>query len=167
MFEFLIKNNIGEYASILGLLVTLIGFAITLYNVNKSKKASELSQTAVSNMRKDLARSETVIEVSSVINSLDEIRRIHRLKNWSLLFERYTTLRRSLVSIKTNYKALTKEQKSIIQSTIQNIKSIEDDVELALLNNTEPKGIDRINKIVADHTDRLYELLIEIKNTGN
>ena len=158
------RYSLGDIASILGLLITIIGFIITFIKVRQSKNAAELAQEISLKLRDDLQRTDTVIEFSSAITSMDEIKRLHRKGAWEILPERYTALRKSLITIKSNNDNLSNEQMQKIQSAIQNLKSIEEQVDTAIIRKKEPENVDKLNKIIALQTDKLTEVLIEIRN---
>ena len=57
--------RLGDFASIIGLLVTFIGFAVTLWNVVRSKRASEKAEEAVKRVRELLVQAGTLHRASS------------------------------------------------------------------------------------------------------
>ena len=158
------KYNLGDLASIFGLIITIFGFIITLIKVRQSKNAAVLAQAISLKLREDLQRTDTVIEFSSAITLMDEIKRLHRQKAWEILPERYTSLRKSLISIKSSSDKLSIEQMKKLQSAIQNLKSIEEQVDSAIINKKELDNIDKLNKIIALQSDNLTEVLNEIRN---
>jgi len=158
------KYNIGDYSSILAVIITIVGFALTLVKVFQSTKASKEAQRIVENIKKEISKSETVIDIATIIAVLDEIVRLHRDNNWVLLPERHRILRRLLLDVKNNYPHLNDEQKSTIQSTIQHMKSVEEGVEIAILSKISPQKVARIISTVSTQSDKLYELLNDIKS---
>ncbi|QQS36833.1 MAG: hypothetical protein IPM56_02415 [Ignavibacteriales bacterium] len=158
------KYSLGDLASIFGLIITIIGFVITFIKVRQSKNAAELAQVISLKLREDLQRTDTVIEFSAAIISMDEIKRLHRQRAWEILPERYTSLRKSLISIKSSNDKLSIEQMRKLQSAIQNLKSIEEQVDFAIIHKKEPDNVDKLNKIIALQADKLTEVLIEIRN---
>ena len=162
--KYIIGNGIGDYASIMALFITIVGFVLTFIKVLQSKKIAEQSKEIAEKIRTDIMRTDTVIEFSNAISTMDEIKRLHRKNAWEILPERYSVLRKTLISIKTSSKDLSDNQIKILQSAIQNFKNIEEQVEIALLQNKIPDNIDKLNKIISLQSDKLQETLIEIKN---
>jgi hypothetical protein len=63
----------GDWLSVLSLLITLIGFAITIFNVVRSRTAAEEAERAVANVREDILRIDMVAEFAAAIAAMDEI----------------------------------------------------------------------------------------------
>ncbi|MEJ2415049.1 MAG: hypothetical protein P8Y22_07280, partial [Sulfurimonas sp.] len=72
---FIENNHLGDYSSIIGLLITLIGFTFTLYQLYKTKQASEVATEAVKAMRRDLNKVDVIANLSSVLTEMEEIKR--------------------------------------------------------------------------------------------
>ena len=155
--NFLIEFNLGILSSVIGLLFVIIGFFVTVINVLRSKKASEKAEEAF----------DTITEFSSAISAMDEIKRLHRQKAWDILPDRYSFLRKSLISIKTTNPNMLKEYQSALQTAITNFSSIEDQVEKANLQKKSPPDIAKLNKVVSKQIDKLHQILTEIKNQIN
>ena len=80
----------GDLASIAGLVIALVGFAITIWNVLASKKAAQRAEQAALDARRAIGFFDAVTELSAAISVLEEIRRLHR--NVPGLFYRIGTL---------------------------------------------------------------------------
>ena len=155
--------NIGDWASILGVLVALIGFAVTIWNSLQSKRAAETAERVVNKIRQDLTRSDTIAELSKIITSLEEVRRLHREQAWSVLPDRYSSLQSALVTIKGISNDLTDEDLVTIQGTIGQISSISQQVEKKLAQKDTAIDVVRVNNILAEETKCLQEILVSIR----
>lgn len=156
--------RIGDISSIVGLFISVIGFAVTIWGVIKSKNAAESTKETAEKMQKDLRRLDTIVDISSVVGIMEEIKRHHRNNNWIILPDRYSSLRGKLVLIKSTHNDLTDKQKTFLQSAIQQSKLIEENVEKALSKNLEPQNFAKLNKLLSDEIDKLNEVMAEIKN---
>jgi hypothetical protein len=157
------KYHLGELASISELLVALVGFGITIFTVLKSKTAAEQTKEAVTAIRRDINRYDTVSILSSTLADMEEIKRLHRQNDWEGLLGKYSAVRRALTSIKASNTDLNESQKSILTGAIQQFVEMEQRGERALAG----KGkIDpsKLNRIVTTESDKIHEFLIEIKN---
>lgn len=161
---FIVKNNWGDVASVIGLIITVISFVVILRNVRRSKTAAEQAKKAVDQVRDDLLKTDTVAEFSSTLSSMDEIKRLHRQDAWKILPDRYSSLRRSLISIKSSNPNMSEEYKIAIQGAIQIFSSIEKQVEQALSQNKTPPDVSKLNSIISRQIDKLQQILVEMKN---
>ncbi len=165
--DFIQDNSIGDYSSILALIITLIGFGVTLHQLSKTKKASEVATTTINEMRDDLQRVDIVAILSTVVIEMEEIKRLHREKVHSQLAEKYAKLRASLISIKVFENIFIDEDLIALQSTITQLsaseKSLDKYKEDIEHNIPTTFKISRLNGSISNHIDKLNELLIRIK----
>jgi divalent metal cation (Fe/Co/Zn/Cd) transporter len=68
----------GNFSSVVGLVVSLIGFVWTLIIVWKSKTAAQKAEEAASTMKEVLLKSESLTNCSAAISIIEEIRTFHR-----------------------------------------------------------------------------------------
>jgi hypothetical protein len=162
--NFIVKNNWGDIASVIGLIITIISFIVILINVLRSRRAAEQAKIAVAQVRDDLSKVDTVAEFSTALSAMEEIRRLHRKDAWEILPDRYSSLRKSLISIRSSNPDMLKEYKKAFQSAIQIFSSIEDQVEVALSQKKSPPDAAELNKVISIQIDKLQEILIEMKN---
>lgn len=164
--QFLADYRIGDYAGILGLFISLIGFFVTIRTSLNAKAAAVQASSAVSNMREDLRKGETVSDFSTALAIMDEIKRMHRSGTLHSLPDRYSQLRRFLVSIRSSNPLLNDIDQQTIQSAITQFSSIERSVEKAI---EEQGGISaaRMNALVSKQSEALQELLVRIKSEIN
>ena len=76
-------EHYGDIASVVGLLVTFVGFVVTIWNVRKAKKAAEEARQAA---REAVARVGTQILVNEIGIALELVRQTDaacREANWS------------------------------------------------------------------------------------
>lgn len=155
--------RVGDFASIIGLLVTLIAFVVTLWNVLRSKRAAEKAEQAVQQMRQVLTETNTIGEFSTAVGIMDEIRRLHRAGAWAVLPDRYSTLKRCLIGIRASNPAISDPHKTKIQGAIAHFTGMEQKIEQVLANNSAPPNVARLNKVVSAQLDSLAEVLVEIR----
>jgi len=132
----------------LGLLITVVGFALTLWRVRKSEKASELARKAAEGVREQILQMNAVQSLNDAMAALQDIRRLHHLGAWPALPDRYTLLRRGLIVLKGRTPGLSEGQQASIQATIQQLSLLERRAEDAIARSDAP-GIGRMNEIVS------------------
>jgi hypothetical protein len=93
---------------------------------------------------------------------LEDIRRLHRIKAWEVLPDRYTALRLNLIAIRGRTPSLSDQQRSGMQATIQQLSNLEQEVEIAMSHEDAP-SVHLINT-VSTQIDRLALILVELQN---
>jgi ABC-type protease/lipase transport system fused ATPase/permease subunit len=156
-----VDNHIGDLASIAGLIVSIVGFLITIYNVMRSRKAAERAKEAAQKAVSSIRSFEAVVDLSSIIGMLEEIKRTQRSNQWALLPDRYASLRKTLISLRQSHD-LAEQHSAVIQSTIVNLRDIEDAVEKALPD-APTKSYARFNALLSNNIDDLVRVLAELK----
>jgi hypothetical protein len=150
-------------ASVLGVCISVVGFAFTLVQVARSKSASEETQKAVAGVREKLELQTVATDLTALMDDIEEMKHLHRLNAWAVMPTRYATVRRKLVSVKATCPTLTRSQKSSIQGIIAQFKDIEDIVEQAIASNKTPSDVAALNKLAADQGDKLTVVLVSVQ----
>jgi hypothetical protein len=143
-------------------LLSVLGFTVTIWGVLRSKKAAEAAATSANQTQERLRNLDTVMDFSSAITIMEEIKRHHRGNNWHILPDRYSTLRGKLISIKSD-NAVLEKHKTAIQNAISQFSDMERNVEKSLQDSSQLK-IAKLNDIVSVQIDSLNEVLSEIKS---
>lgn len=155
----------GDWASVLGLLVGVVGFAVTIYSVKRSRSAAESAQQAANDARQAILRTEVIASFASAVTVMDEVKRLHRAGAWSILPDRYSYLRRALISIRSNHPNLNENHRVLIQSAIEQFQLMESTVESHLAGNGSQLNAAKLNKIVTSQIDKLDDVLNSIKQS--
>lgn len=164
--QIIMKYRINEVSDILGLIITLVGFLFTTIALIKSKKATTNLKIELEKVRHDLRRTETVSDTASALALMDEIKRLHRQsETLQLLPERYSALRKALISIRSNNPILDLTDQQKIQEAISQLASFERKVESILSGTNEALNIPKINSILSSLSDTIQELLVKIRNS--
>ncbi|EJN18240.1 hypothetical protein [Pseudomonas sp. GM80] len=161
--KFLEQYRIGDYAGLIGLLISLIGFFFTIKTALNSKAASEQATAAVESMRDDMRRGETVADFATALAVMEEIKRMHRSDSLTFLPDRYANLKKFLVSIRTSNPLLTAEDQVGIQSAIAKFSSMETLIETSI-RDSKPIEHAKLNGQMSKHYDVIQTLLVRIKN---
>jgi len=158
-----VTTGMGDYASVIGVVIALIGFYITVRKIRRSSSAAEEASKTVKKLREDSIRMDLVAESSTALGLMDQIKFLHRQNEWPLLPDKYTALRKALISVKSIDADLTEEQNSIIQGAVVIIRRMESKVEMAL--QTDPAKLDvaNLNTVISKQMDALQTVLIAEK----
>lgn len=160
---FLEANRIGDYAGLLGLLISFVGFFFTIRTSLKARAAAAHASAAVESMRGDLRKGDTVADFSSAIAVMDEIKRMHRSSVLHLLPDRYSHLGRILISIRSSNPLLNDIDQRAIQDAIVQFAASERTIEKALETSSAVSAA-RMNSLVSKHSEAIQELLVRIKS---
>ncbi|MDM8544036.1 hypothetical protein QUF90_23415 [Desulfococcaceae bacterium HSG9] len=166
IIDYIVKNNLGDIASVIGVIVAIIGFFVTISNVVKSKNAAQKAEAASYKIRENIFRYDAISECAEAISLLNEIKRLQRGNLWLILPDRYSAVNRLLYSLKAFDSELMKNHKMYIQNAIQQFVSLEELVDRSITRNKLPpsESIVQINKIVNQQLDKLYEIQSFLKH---
>lgn len=163
MLEWLAAYRINEYSDILGLVITVIGFVLTLWNLWKSRSIATQALSVASKVRDDLRKVEVVAEFSAVIAALEEIKRLHRKGELEPLPERYSSLRRSLITMRDSTILLCNEDQSLLQGAISQFAGFERKIEKALTVDEAKIDFAKMNRIVSTLLDDIHAVVVRMK----
>lgn len=156
------SSHYGDLASVVGVLISIVGFIATLLNVASARSASEQAEAAARSARESILLFETVVDFTFSINTLEEIKRFHRVGEWRLLPDRYALTRRFLIGLRHSAVDLTDVQLAVIQGALTNLSAIERRVE-RFLQGGSPINSARFNEILSADIDGLIKTLAELK----
>jgi hypothetical protein len=156
------ENHIGDWASVAGVLISIIGFAVTLVSVFKARTAASRAEAAAKSTRDAIRLFDAIVDFSSAITILEQIKRAHRQQEWVLLPDRYAELRKILIAARTKNESLTAEHKTAIQDTITSLRTMESLVERNMQNPGTLK-VTKFNGVVSKHIDTLVAVLAELR----
>ncbi|MCK5248026.1 hypothetical protein KAR02_14075 [Candidatus Bipolaricaulota bacterium] len=158
----MLLHNIPEWATVLGLLVSVVGFFVTIRNVLSTKTAATQAREAAASAQARMMRFDAAAELSSAVATVAGIKRLQRQKQWSLVLEQYAALRRSLVSVKEGHDEFDDEVRAKLQEAIQDTANAEAQVEEGLPNGDDI-GVAKLNARLSGISDVLQMMLIQMK----
>jgi len=153
----------GTWADVSGFLIAIFGFGATLVGVRKSKNAAIAAQQAAQATRDSIRLLETIVDFSTAIAVLEDIKRAHRETGISsTLPERYATIRKQLIVLKGSHVKLSDEQLAVIQNAVANLSTMENHIEKAL-SNKSVLPVAKFNSIISRDIDKLVDVLTALK----
>jgi hypothetical protein len=157
-------NSWGNFASVAGLLVSVLGFWFTIWGVLRAKRAAEQAADAARQAKAKILKQGSLLNFSAAISVMDEIIRLQRKKDWDSALGRHSELRRILVELKEGSDGLTTEQKTAIQGSVEQFKIIENQIERHFSSGKPEPDIAKINRIVGAQITKVQEIAITLKN---
>jgi lipoate-protein ligase B len=162
--DHIVTNGGGDWASVFGVILSLVGFVITIIAVVRSKSASDQAKAAVMNVRNDIFRIDTVSDCGSALMQLEQIKTFQQRQDWDLLPDKYSSLRKSLISLKNSESLSKDEHQTVLQSTITLVANIEEKIIKALAHKkTDDLDFSKLNPLLSDHADKIQAILIKVK----
>lgn len=155
----------GNILNLIGILISIVGFAITIRTALKSRTAAQAAQESVQKVREDIKRVNAVVEFATALATLEEIRRLHRAAAWHTLLERYANLKTLLVSIRTANADMPDPYKTSIQGALTQLSQMETQVERFVMSQQNMPDALKFNMVVSKQIDSLREILVEIQNS--
>ena len=153
-----------DWVSLLSFVVTVAGFALSLWMIWKSKTAAEAAETAAKQASGDLRRSFALTDMTSAIAVAEEIRRLHREGSWPIVLERYSHLRGLVVRIREENPGLSRKQRKKVQAIVDQISYLESTIEEAT-GKEPPAKVDvaSANMLLTNQVDALQGLAAALR----
>ncbi len=159
-----VLNKLGIIVGVIGFPLSLVGLRITYEEVQRSKRAALQAKEIAENTRLELLKVGTIYDFSQVISSMEEIRRIHRAANWSILPDRYSYVKSLLVGIKGANNNLKDEYKKRLQGILVRITKLEEGMEHFLATTGSSPNVASANMQISKLLDDIHEIVAEIKS---
>lgn len=142
----LLSTNWGDIVGAVGLVITVIGFGVAIYQATKAREAADAAEAASLETRQAITKVLTVADLQKAIAAIQRIKDLHRDKEWKASLQHYQPLRVMLVDITARYVALTPGQHAVLSGAIPQIVVIENSVDEALRGSAEPSGAGNFNE---------------------
>ena len=155
----------GDLASIAGLVLSIVGFGVTILGVWRAKSAAEQARQAAVAARESIAHYDAIADLSAAIAIMDEIKRLQREHVWSLLPDRYSELRRRLVAIRESHAQLSRLERQTIRLAIGAFAECAAEVELRLEDGSMTLSAATLNGRLSYHLDEVYAVLLSLQRS--
>lgn len=163
--QFITDNHIGDIASILGVLLSLVGFWLTFNQAKNARTAAQQAKEEVQKLRQTLSQVNTIADLTAAMGAMEELKRLNRTKtSWYILPDRYSAIRWMLTTIRSANPDFSGKHKLALQDTVQRLSIIEEQVESALATETtDILDSAEFNRVISEQMDKLNEVLILLK----
>ena len=163
--EWAAQNHVGDLAGIAGVVISIVGFVAAIVNIKRTRNAATAAEKAAKETQSSLRFFDTISDISAAITLMDEVKRYHRLANWDLLPDRYSILRRMLVSIR-GHKRLSSDQITQIQRAMTMLGGLEKELDTARAEDRQPNLVKK-NHIVSQNIEELQAILIDLQSQAS
>ena len=148
-------DNWGDVASGIGLLATVIGLGIAIWQINRARKAARAAQDAASAAQSASAETRDAIhnvlvvsDLERVIGYVQQIKSFHRDHKWDTCLNMYQLLRSSLADIRARLPEPAAQHRLTLREAIDQVRTIEDNVDTAVRADSSPTAAGNFNPVL-------------------
>lgn len=156
------EANWGNVLSLLGLVVSVVGFALTVAQVRQTKTAAQAAEAAAKRAREAILKSEILVNCSAAIGIFEELKRLHWGAAWTIALDRYSALHQILMGLKAEPGVLSEDQKTTIAGVSEQISAMERRVERGLASGKPPQ-FSKLNEIIGTQMQHVFAVQLSVK----
>jgi len=156
--------RLNEYADIIGLAVTLLGFAVALWQVYRTRKVAEAAKEATDRLSSALGHLQRSWSLQDVIADLEELKPIVRNEAWAELTGRASRARKALIHLRGAAGDLSSESQRAFQAGIAILGQLEDRAHRLVVNPQLAHDVFRMISGLTTAIDALNEALQRVRN---
>jgi len=165
IFEYIRIYHVGDLASIIGLLTALVGFAITIRNVSRSRDAASRAEEAAKSAVQSVKGIEAIEGLTNAMALLEEIARLNRAGEWKVILDRHEAFRKLIIEIKSEKNNMEEDYLSDLQSSFQHSRNMSNKIEVFIDERpTDKIGVPQMNKIISGQMEKLGEILVHVRS---
>jgi hypothetical protein len=163
LVDWLARPKVAGAVGALGLVVTVVGFGFTLYQVRKSRTAAEAAEKSANQVRQTIEHFDAISECATAIQALEEIERMHRAGPIAGLPDRYTAVKKGLIGISRVMPGPLQTHRTELQAAIGQITTLKNTVEKQIAQNESRVNSSKLNDITSKIIATLTELSAELR----
>ncbi|MFH1158245.1 MAG: hypothetical protein V1721_05105 [Pseudomonadota bacterium] len=147
-----------------GIVLTILGFAITGYSSFRAMKAAEAAKEAAKEAKEKILFLDVMAESAAALAKIDEIKRLQNDEEWRYLPEKYTELIKKLVVVRKYMEpSLTDVQKKVLVLANAQFTTNQDLVERKIAKKSSLIDVPGLNLVLSEQGTFLHEVFTEIK----
>lgn len=131
-------ENWGNLASVAGLVVSLVGFAIAIWQIRRSRNAADAAREAAVEARAAIGRNLTIEDIARASESIQSLKDLHQSESWERALDRYPVVRRMLIGIRERHPRLMNAQDTALQNAIGQLGIMEARLKAAIRDQRPP-----------------------------
>lgn len=155
----------GSLASIAGVAISIVGFAVTIFNVMKSKSSADAAKKAATRALDVISAIDAISEVSTAIERLESAKEKIRQGLGLHQAEMYSRVKRRLISAKSSREDLSDSSKDALRTSITMLSLLEKHIDECVQEKTDV-GIKKTNRALSNIIEGLQSLLAELQSEG-
>ena len=135
-----LSENWGDLASGVGLVISLGGLTWAIIKSTQAAESAKLAEDAAKESAARIGQMITSVEMERVSAAFQRLKDLQRDGKWEVALEGYHPLRIMLSDIGARHPSPNEQIATTLQSAIAQVKVIEDSIDDAVRNDTQPKG---------------------------
>ena len=152
-------NASGLMIGVWGLAVSIVGFALTMWQLQRTQSAAAAVGSAMVRLKQDFASFDVITELRTARAAGEAIQSHVSCDRWGEAFQGYNIVRASLKKISVAHGGLTSEQRGIVQDHIASCLDACTSIERLM-----PDSVSELSKEVLNNNLRnMDNFLIEIE----
>lgn len=157
------SNTIKDILTIVGLIISIGGFAFAIWQIIKTKKAAFAAKEASINAREALQTNIMLVDMSLYASMIDEIKSFLRNHRYESALIRVTDLISQLIQIRHMEHFSSKESPASFQEIFTQLSILRENLEQIINDPEFPLDIVSVNKILSGNADLLYDIIGKYK----
>lgn len=153
----------SDWLGLLGIILSLVGFGVSLTQIRKTKNAAESARDAATLATESVRKLDSVISFATVSKALSEMKDTLIKEDYVLLAGLFDKARKALIDARENHPGLTDDQRRSIQKALSFLKSLEIDVR-TLDSSTLKQQHAKFVKTLLEISDNVTTILIKTRN---
>ena len=158
-------GDAGNIASIVGLLVSLVGLDIAIWQLARLRGETRAAREAAEETRRAVARDLAISDISRINERVQALIEMHRRGEWNRALDTYPSIRKGLIDIRSRYPGLLGDDSERIREWISQIQNIQLNVEATNENVPQETATD-FNSLLIEIQSMLVELEIKLQQSG-
>jgi hypothetical protein len=122
-------SNWGNVTSVIGVLISVVGFVYTVLLAREAVVASKAARKAADEAKKSVYNFDCIVQLTNAISLLEQIKESHRKSEWVQLPRLYSETRGSLVTLTGGVSRLDGVQKNVVASVLVHLNDIDEKIE--------------------------------------
>ena len=156
----------GFLLSALGLLVSIVGFSLTIWQLVRTASATRAAGAAVDRLKLRVATYDAIFEISRARSAIKETQSNARGSDWRRVVESYATTREALLRVRELSPHLDDKQRDKIDDVIEEINRFCDRVESSLQKGAIAFDVAKAIRAIRSHSDFVDRLRITMERSA-
>jgi hypothetical protein len=157
-------GSLADVSTHIGLVVGIVGFALTIWQLSKTKTAAIAAQTAADNARKEIHRLDSIIGLNEIEGLISEIK--STLLNTAAhphIPEKCARTRRTLQKVRAYDELKDAESQKIFQDAVFMLRQFEDEMATSQIQMKKKPNFSSYYSDLNKHLDSVIELFNKLK----
>jgi hypothetical protein len=155
----------SDWIGVVGVGVSLLGFALALYQISKTQAAAESASKSAEIATEGIRRLDTLISFTSVARAIEQIKAACRNDRFDELPSLFDDARKALISAKGNQSTLTDGEHAKIQKALSFFKTMEIEIAKADQEALAAQKV-KFTKALIEISDDISALAAKMKTLG-